>query len=266
MSTVKARAFERLVRQGLRLWHNPNGTRVYTAAAVHIQRQGENTCHNRCVPILFLLPQKFRKENPAVGDLRAAAAGADWLAIQKAVQTLLQQSSTDHRLREVKHKSRVPHNASQLVPFKSMKKASMQAMHALGGTGTQKQVQDHLRRNPGLIEGANASNLERCLKRVRVRRYCEQRGRNDSGEIIWGVPAEALPRGVTRVKNGFRASFNGRIMGFSFRGPRRQCSRAAQRDHEKLGQLYKTMTPTAMVAYVQAWFGATVGIVNRHRP
>ena len=202
------------------------------------------------------------KKHPVVGDLGAAAAGTDWLDIQKAVQSLLHQSFTGEGAGDVKQRSRVPHNVSRLVPFKSMKKAVMQAVTTLGG-GTHKQVQDHLRRNPDLIEGANPSNLERCIQRVRVRRYCERLGKTDAGDIIWGVPAIALPRGVKRTGAGFRADMQSRSARCTFRGPSRKCPQAAKRDHDKLVQLHKTLTPKALMEYVQGWTGAAVGRMAR---
>ena len=132
----------------------------------------------------------------------------------------------------------------------------MHAMAALGGTGTHKQVQEYLRRHPDLFEGTNPSNFQRCLEGIRLIRYCERRGRNKAGELVFGVPAKALPRGVRLRKDGFVAYLQTPEATLS--GPVRSCPEAASQDYSKLSRWRTQMASNALMQRVSAWDGARV--------
>ena len=97
-----------------------------------------------------------------IGDLSLAAAGLQWLAIQKAVQDLLQPCSSQQSASDTKQKKR-----RHMLPHNTAKPAALRALSFLGGSGTHKQVRAYLRRHPEMLQGADAANLERILKSIR---------------------------------------------------------------------------------------------------
>ena len=97
-----------------------------------------------------------------IGDLRLAAAGLQWLAIQKAVKDLLELSSSEQSANDAKHKKR-----RHMLPHNTAKPAVLRVLSSLGGSGTHKQVRAYLRRHPEMLQGADAANLERILNGIR---------------------------------------------------------------------------------------------------
>ncbi|CAE7472483.1 unnamed protein product [Symbiodinium pilosum] len=132
----------------------------------------------------------------------------------------------------------------------------MRALTALGGKGTHKQVRDYLRNNPELFEGTTSSNRERCIEVIRLSNYCEPCGKNEDGELTWGVPSGTIPRGVRRKKKGFAGFMQTPEATLS--GPVRSCPKAAGEDYNLLSHWRKTLESKALMERVSAWEGAKV--------
>ena len=189
------------------------------------------------------------------GDLGLAAAASDWLAIQEAVNELLQlpakvRGAADiDRRRTAKPKRR--------FPVGSAKKAVLQAMTALGKPSTTTEVRAYLRRNSELLEGANPSDLEHNLGNIRLARFCVPQGKNEEGEVIFRLRETACPFGVRMLKaNTYSARMH--FAQHHFSGPRRTCEKAASKDVQKLQRWKKTINLEALLKRVREWPGARV--------
>ena len=191
-----------------------------------------------------------------VGDLHLAAAAQSWLSIREIVNDLLQSpceqdppNSQSRECRGQKATSVVAHGTKTVV---------MKAIKALGSKATQNEVRKFLRNNPSMYEDADATNLERAMRRPRLSEHCVPKGRNQRGEEVFVLPDDPCPKGVKRQKKGFTARMNITGVKSCCIGPLRTKAEAAQKDYEKLRKWRASMTGEALIIRVRAWGGARV--------
>ncbi|CAE7884054.1 unnamed protein product, partial [Symbiodinium microadriaticum] len=161
-----------------------------------------------------------------VGDLRLAAAGLSWLAIQRAIADLQELSATQggKMLR-----------SGPKEQCRGAKEAVMKAMEALGGTAaTSKQVKDYLEEHPELFPTMSAAERQRSIRGLRLWQICELHGKNQHGEDVFAIPSEAVPTGVRRHKDYFTARTKLECFNTICIGPSRATAHRAKRDYEKM--------------------------------
>ena len=206
--------------------------------------------------ILEHVQQQIQGFQDKAGHLKLAASAASWLAIRKALSNLWPWPSEDGPV-EVQRRRLAPPPRALLGGKSSKKEALMQAMAALGGTATQKELQEYLRRTPRALGDADAGTVERSIRCFRASEYFELRSKDATGQNVYGF-AEPCPKGVRRHKLGFTARMHLVRIGCCCVGPLRSNVADARADYALLQEWRATMSGVKLLSKVRSWADAHV--------
>ena len=183
--------------------------------------------------ILEHVQRQIRDFEQRAGQLHLAASAKVWLAIQKALTSLLQPRQTEEGEVAIQRLRQAP-SAKSLLFGKSTKKAALaEAMAALGGRATQKQLEEYLRHTPHALGDADAETIERSIQCFRASEYFELLGKDADGRNVYG-PAKPCPTGIRRKKHGFTARMHLVHAGCCCVGPLRATMADASKDYAQL--------------------------------
>ena len=208
--------------------------------------------------ILEYLQSTIRRFEERGGEIRCAASAPQWLAIQQAINDLLQCDSNAPD--GVLISRRMPCHKRQ-VPKGTKKTTFESAMLALGGTATREQLVEYVRSHPGAIEIEGAEGVERSLKSFRPYGYFQLHGKRKGKDVF--CLAQPVVNGVRRLKHGFAGKL--RCRNYVCVGPLRAKMEDARKDYLQLKAWRSSMSQEALFQRVRRWEDAHINHSTCHR-